>query len=70
MASLVGQQDPRQAGILYMAGHPEQCYDAGQGDAAAVQQHKHLQSQVSQRFINFDPFLCNFINVAMDDLIE
>lgn len=51
MTALIAQQDLRQAGILYTAGHPEQCRDAGQGDAAAVQQH--LQSQVSQCFINF-----------------
>ncbi|XP_043521598.1 putative mediator of RNA polymerase II transcription subunit 26 [Frieseomelitta varia] len=40
MAALIGQQDPRQAGILYTAGHPEQYRDAGQGDAV-----QHLQSQ-------------------------
>ncbi|KAK1122964.1 hypothetical protein K0M31_008602 [Melipona bicolor] len=51
MAALIGQQDPRQAGILYTAGHLEQCRDAGQGDVAVVQQHQ--QSQVGQCIINF-----------------
>lgn len=55
IGALIAQQDPRECGIVYVAGHPEQCRDTGQGDATAATQHvhEHRQPQVSRYFINF-----------------
>ncbi|XP_024222786.1 putative uncharacterized protein DDB_G0271606 [Bombus impatiens] len=45
IGALIAQQDPRECGIVYVAGHPEQCRDTGQGDATAVTQHVHQHRQ-------------------------
>lgn len=72
IGALIAQQDPRECGIVYVAGHPEQCRDTGQGDATAVTQHvhQHRQPQVSRYFINFYFFLPSFINFFIQAPID
>lgn len=72
IGALIAQQDPRECGIVYVAGHPEQCRDTGQGDATAATQHvhEHRQPQVSRYFINFYFFLSSFINFFIQEPID